>query len=243
MTSPRSHAAHEAALIDAAARRYDGAGRFDRTFVRRKLRGDPMYLSILARGLLPDSGLLLDLGCGRGIFLALVAAARQREIQGSWPRDWSKPPVGLRLHGIEGRSRMVAIARSALGDEARVDKHDLTDCPIPRCDAVLLLDVLHYFEAREQSDLLLRVSKALEGSGRLLIREADAGGGARFLATRLQERWTAWARGERRCRFHFRTAEQWSGLLASLGLTTRVEPMHEGTPFSNILIEARRSET
>jgi O-methyltransferase involved in polyketide biosynthesis len=105
---------------------------------------------------------------------------------------------------------------------------------------VLLLDVLHYLPATAQEDLLRRVADTLEPGGLLLIRDADAAGGLRFLATRIQERTCALARRHWRQRFHYRSAEDWRGLLRGLGLEVDVAPMAEGTPYSNVLIAARR---
>jgi hypothetical protein len=62
-------------LLEEAVRLYGSAPRFDRHFARAKLRRDPVYLAVLRGGWLPDRGTLLDLGCGRGLLLALLAVA------------------------------------------------------------------------------------------------------------------------------------------------------------------------
>ncbi|HEX2643609.1 MAG TPA: hypothetical protein VHU81_11480, partial [Thermoanaerobaculia bacterium] len=103
------------------------------------------------------------------------------------------------------------------------------------------LDVLHYLPAALQEDLLRRVAEALEPGGLLLIRDADAAGGLRFFATRIQERLCALARRHWRQRFHYRSAEDWRTLLGRLGLEVEVVPMAEGTPYSNVLIAARQA--
>jgi len=54
---------------------------------------------LLRRGLLPDRESLLDLGCGRGILLSLLKAAKEQYQAGVWPLDWPVPPLNLGLRG------------------------------------------------------------------------------------------------------------------------------------------------
>lgn len=221
----RSDAATQA-LIETAAHRYLGSSLFDWELVRGKLRYDPVYLALLHGGLLPRSGTLVDLGCGRGILFALLLAARGGE--------------GLpRLIGIERSAKKAAAARRALDGEATIETADLASAPIPPSGCILLLDVLHYLDAAAQEALLRRAGAALEPGGALLLREADAAGGRRFTATLWQERLCAWARGDFSQRFCFRSLAEWTDLLNRLGLSAAAEPMAMGTPYANVLIVAR----
>jgi SAM-dependent methyltransferase len=208
---------------------------------RGKLRHDPVYLQLLQRGLLPDGdGRLLDLGCGRGILLSLLVTARERLARGLYPEGWPPPPCGLELVGIETSARAATVARSALGAEARIEVADLRDAPLPPARAALLLDVLHYLPAAAQEELLARVAAALPPGGLLLVRDADAGGGWRFTATRIQERACALARRHWRQRFHYRSAAEWRRLLEAAGFEVDVAPMAGGTPYANVLLAGRR---
>lgn len=231
------------ALIDETSRRYLEARVFDWEFVRGKLRHDPLYFHILRRGVLPSGGRLLDLGCGRGILLSLLQTARAQFDRGVYPEDWAPPPV-LELHGIEGRPKDAAAARLALHDEANeavIETADLREAEFPPSRIVLLLDVLHYLPAAAQEELLARAARALEPGGLLLLRDANAAGGWRFTATRLQERLASLARRHFRQRFHYRSLAEWRGLLETLGLEVETEPMSEGTPYANVLIRGRRA--
>ena len=230
-----------AALREEAARRYLDTGMLHWEFVRGKLRHDPLYFNLLRRGTLPSQGLLLDLGCGRGIVFSLLLAARDVNRSGLYPADWPPPPRGLTFRGIEGRAKTAAIARQALGDEADIETGDLRTAELPAAKAILLLDVLHYLPAADQETLLAKAADALESGGLLLIRDADAAAGWRFTATRWQERLSTLVRGHWRQRFHYRSAEEWSHLLGSLGLTVEAQPMGMGTPYANVLLAARRS--
>ncbi|HZF10281.1 MAG TPA: DUF2062 domain-containing protein [Thermoanaerobaculia bacterium] len=239
----RRRASAVESLIDETSRRYIDAGVFSWEFVRGKLRHDPVYFALLARGDLPPTGRLLDLGCGRGILLSLLATARAQAARGVYPESWPTPPPGLQLHGIEGSLKIARAARLALGEEATIEVGDLRETPLPDADAVYLLDVLHYLPAAEQERLLDRVAAAMPkgGGGLLILREADAAGGAAFVRTRLAEQFCALARGHFRQRFHFRSDAEWRRLLEERGFVVGSLPMSAGTPYANVLIEGRRA--
>lgn len=224
----------EAALIEEAAHRYLEAGVWAWEFARAKLRRDPIYLELLRGGELPRRGRLVDLGCGRGIALALLASAAGPEPPAGWPAM----PTGLELIGIERSPKRAAAARAALGTEAEIRAGDLAqaETEIPSCDAALLLDVLHYLDPAAQESLIERTARALAPGGVLLLREADAARGLRSTLTRAQERLSALARGRWRQRFHYRSAAEWERLLGDHGLQVTTRAMWSGTPFANVLV-------
>jgi hypothetical protein len=111
---------------------------------------------------------------------------------------------------------------------------------LPSCAAIVILDVLVYLERDEQRAVLESCARALDAGGLLLLREADAGGGAAFHFTRWAERVACWTRGQFRQRLLYRPAEEWQALLGSLGLVVSAKPMSAGTPFGNVLFMARR---
>ncbi|HEX3553774.1 MAG TPA: DUF2062 domain-containing protein [Thermoanaerobaculia bacterium] len=229
-----------ATLLEEAARRYLDTGLVHWEFVRGKLRHDPLYFNLLRQGFLPPEGLLLDLGCGRGIAFALILAARDLHRRGTWPPDWPPPPPHLTFHGIEGRPKTAAAARHAVGEAAQIETADLKTAELPAAAAILLLDVLHYLPPADQDDLLARAAAALAPGGVLLVRDADAAAGWRFAAIRLQERFSSLLRGHLRPRFHYRSAAEWRRRLGELGLAVDVQPMGMGTPYANVLLAARR---
>ena len=229
-------------LREDTGKRYVSAGAFHWEFVRGKLRYDPLYVDLLARGVLPREGRVLDLGCGRGILMALLRTAQRFHENGEWPPKWPPPPTKLELIGVENRETMAEVARSALKHEARIEVGDLATFEPPACTAILMLDVLHYLSAETQETLIRRASEALEPGGTLLIREPDAARKGRFAFTRFGERLGATVKGNWRQRFHYRTLVQWRDLLERYALRSTTLPMWEGTPHANMLIRANKRE-
>lgn len=227
-------------LHEAVVRRYAGSSRYVRRFVHHKLRLDPVFAGLLRGGWLPQRGRLYDLGCGYGILPALISAARDSHARGQWP-DWPAPPQDLEIHGIELDAGRARVAREALRGVARIEQGDARSVALGSCSAIVILDVLLYMEAREQERLLAAAAAALEPGGVLLMREADAAAGLPFHVTVWAERIASVAYARPRWRLRYRSANDWSRLLESLGFTVESEPMSRGTPFANVFHAARRA--
>lgn len=234
-------------LREAAAEPYLETGIRHWEFVRGKLRYDPVYRRLLDEGLLPRPGRLVDLGCGRGILLALLSSPVE-EWRNAPPhsecatavRVRHVPPLGTQLLGIELDPRLVRVARRALAGAATVEQGDLATCPIPACATAVLLDVLHYLPATAQEALLDRVVASLGPRGVLMLREADAAAGFGFRVTAGAERLRALARGHLRQRFRYRPLAEWRALLERRGLAVEAFPVAEGTPFANVVLVGRK---
>jgi uncharacterized protein (DUF2062 family)/2-polyprenyl-3-methyl-5-hydroxy-6-metoxy-1,4-benzoquinol methylase len=233
-----------AVMREAAAEPYLEVGLRHWEIVRGKLRWDPMYRGLLEIGLLPRPGRLVDLGCGRGILLSLLAAVADADLE---PPGSPDAVPEMELVGIELRRRLVRTARTALGrrrhrPKIEVRQGDLVHCAVPACDTAALLDVLHYLPEAAQEDLLRRVAAALAPGGVLLVREADADAGWRFAATQGGERLMSILRGHLLQDFHFRGHGEWTALLRAAGLAVDSLPMSEGTPYGNVLLIARKPD-
>ena len=225
-------------LVTAASAPYQRAGRFAWHFARGKLRWDPVFRHLLARGLIAPQTRLLDIGCGQGLLASLLAAAAQAARQGRWPSGWAQAPVDVRVSGIELLARDVARARQALGDGIDIVCADMRTTAFARVDAVVILDVLHYVSIAEQDAVLARVRAALPAGGRLVLRVADATARPGFTASSWIDRIVTLARGQGFGRLAGRTLAAWEARLAELGFAVASEPMHGRTPFANVLLVA-----
>ena len=208
-------------------------------FARGKLRGDPVYRSLVCDRLLPSGGTLVDIGCGQGLALAVLTDSSRRFRTGDWPSWWSAPPHFDRRVGVELRPRAAKLARRALEPDADIIAADVRALSPEGCRAALFLDVLHMMPKEEQEAVVAATAAALEPGGVMLVREADAAAGWGFVAVRLANRLKAIAFGAWRQRFCFRSIDEWQALFASHGLHVEVRPM--GTaPFANVLFRATK---
>jgi len=218
-------------IIDETARPYLESGVRHWEFVRGKLRHDPLYHILHERFEGAGDRTVLDLGCGRGIALSLLDAARRVDGAGAVAPG--------ELLGVDRNAAAVRVAQAALGGRATIEVADLATYEPPGADVILLLDVLHYLDAEPQERLLARACRALRPGGLLLVREPDASRGLRFLLTRSSERCMAILRGHLRQRFHYRTEALWLAMLRGHGLDVKRTDASRGTPFANVLLEGR----
>jgi len=225
-------------IIARAGRAYAPAGRVALHFARGKLRHDPVFRALLARGLVPDGARLVDLGCGQGVLEALLAAARAEHERGAWPAAWPPPPRLASVLGVDLRRRAIAAARVALGARATFRVGDVRDADIPPCDAIAILDVLHYLPHADQARVLARCARALAPGGVLLLRVGDADAGARAAITRLSDQAITLLRGGWP-RLHLRGLASWRAAVEQAGFRAEAAPMSAGTPFANVLLVAR----
>jgi SAM-dependent methyltransferase len=211
-------------LAKQAAQRYRSCGITAWQFARGKLSGDPVYRAVWDGPWLRRGGTVIDLGCGQGLMLALIAEARTAESGEEWLRV-------DRLVGIELREKVARIARRALGDAAEISAADARKEALPSARTILVFDVLHMMPAADQEALLGGLVAALEPGGTLLLREADAGAGWRFQTVNFANRVKALAFGYSSKGFCFRTAAEWRTLLETFGLS-----VEQGTPYGNVLL-------
>jgi SAM-dependent methyltransferase len=224
------------ALARDAASRYDARDRFARHFAFGKLTRDPAFRHLLASGLIPSGGRILDLGCGQGLLAALLAAARA---SASWPADWAPAPAPAAFRGIELMRRDVERAVHANGEGAQFICGDIRATDFGEADAVVILDVLHYVDYAAQDDVLERVCAALREAGVLLLRVGDQSESLRFKYTAWVDRAVMALRGHRLERLYCRPLAQWKKRLEELGFAVDAVPMSAGTPFANVLLVAR----
>lgn len=210
-------------------------------FARGKLRSDPVYRAVVCDQLLPSGGTLVDIGCGQGLELAVLADAGRRFRAGHWPASWHPPPEFDRIIGIELRPRVAGVARQALNGDVEIVAADIRSQPLAGCRTALFFDVLHMMPRDEQETLIAATVTALEPGGVMLVREADASAGWRFTAVRLGNRLKAIALGSWTQRFYFRTPGEWLACFAGHGLSAELRPMGNRA-FANVLIRVTKPD-
>ena len=240
-------------LVAATAAAYGAAGRFARLFARGKLSRDPLFVTLLRSGAIPDASCLVDLGCGQGLLAVWLHAARAQWHRSCdavpWPPHWPAPPkVGTYL-GIDRSRDDIARARRAMPVHGRVFRGDIRTVGmtmLDRCDAVTLFDVLQYLDFAAQEKLLDAIAAGLPPWGVMVLRIGD--GTSRTL------RWSdvidlvaSACRGHPHGRLHRRPLAAWLALIEARGFV--VEVIDDGAPpdrsakrapAANVLLRASR---
>ncbi len=214
----------EDAIRSASSRYRNFEPRF-KWYARFKYRMDPCYRAIAP--LIPEGSFAVDLGTGLGMLPVLLG------VLGG----------GRRALGIEWDAGKVACARRAAAGLVGIEavEGDVREFPLPACDVITLVDMLHYYDAELQREILQRCRTALRVGGRLLVREGDRsrGGGARW--TRLVE-WCAtrfgWNKGPA---VRFRPLSELRDDLESLGFTVAAQPVSGPMHPGNVLLVAERA--
>jgi 2-polyprenyl-3-methyl-5-hydroxy-6-metoxy-1,4-benzoquinol methylase len=112
---------------------------------------------------LPESGRVLDIGCGFGLFSLYYASTRP----------------GLELRGIDLNERRIGMAREAATRLAlRNVEYAVGDAALFRgeeasFDAVYLLDVVHHIPEEAVEPLIRETRRALVPGGRLLVKDVE----------------------------------------------------------------------
>jgi SAM-dependent methyltransferase len=231
---------------------YRHAGHWATHWSRNKLRFDPVFRGLLERGELPPGARVLDIGCGMGLLASLLCACGALLRSGHWPAAWPVRATAMAYTGIDLMPSDVTAARAALaaasaapGGVADFVCADMRHADFPRCDVVVILDVLHYVDHAAQRAVLERAAAALRAGaaglprpGRLLLRVGDAACQPGYAISQWVDRLVTRARGHRAAPTHGRTLAQWQALLRELGFEVRAQPQSQGTPFANVLLVA-----
>jgi trans-aconitate methyltransferase len=216
----------DAALYRAVAARYRVCGRFAFHYVASKLRRDPLTAAMLALGRVQPFGAVVDIGCGRGQFAALLLEA------------------GL-AHSILGIERNAALLEQAHGAMRGLpfegQRRDLTDdARVPSGETILLLDVLYQLPTHVQTALLEATAAAARH--RILIRMADPSRGWRAHFTRFAERAARRIWPNAGATVNARPVDAAVEILRARGYVVTVAPCWAGTPFSNVIVIAERDD-
>jgi 2-polyprenyl-3-methyl-5-hydroxy-6-metoxy-1,4-benzoquinol methylase len=201
--------------------------RRERPFVR---------LFVLARHLLaplrrvaaevPARGRILDLGCGHGLFVNLLAVSSpEREILGVEPSE-------EKLRTARRSSRDLLNARYQHGRVGDVAERDF--------DAITIIDVLYLLPDDEKLAVLRRCRELLAPGGVLLVKTNDTRPWWKYGIVRLEEEVMVRALGlTLGGQIHFRGVPEYTALLREAGFESRVFEIDGGRPAPHRLYVCR----
>ncbi len=200
--------------------RYQGA--FTEKFVHWKMKLDPVFPWL--DKVVPRSGFVLDLGCGYGLATHWLAYATDQR----------------RFLGVDYDENKIRIAQRTAPENPRIQfqNGDILDIAYPACDAILLLDVLHYWTPEKQQQILEKARRALRPGGKLILRD---GAKANDPGHQSVHRWEIFATkaGMNRTRegLHFQSLAELQAALKQAGFD-EVQTIKEAGRGSNVLLVA-----
>lgn len=108
--------------------------------------------------LIPDKGLIIDIGCGTGILANfLVLKSDKRRVIGT---------------DLDER-RIESAKKTIMGKDIEFYVKDIGDLEIKDCDAITIYDVIHHISPEIQLSLLKQCYSKLKKGGILLIKDVD----------------------------------------------------------------------
>lgn len=174
----------------------------------------------------PMSGRVLDIGCGHGLFPALLASGSSRRS----------------IVGCDPSASKIAIARGSTKTFPTISFFegsvlDLNDGPY---DAITILDVLYLLPDDLKRKILAQARKLIKPDGMFLLKTNDTQPRWKFAVVRLEEwlmvkvlRYTLG--GE----LHFRSSEQYLQMLDAAGFTAEVRNVDGWRPVPHRLFVCR----
>lgn len=208
-------------------RAFRSAGPGANLYLRIKLRICPF---LLVEPHVPARGRVVDLGCGNGLFTALlVLGSAERQVAG-YDLDPAKLRVAERLKRDNGW-------RGAEFHEA-----DIVRMALPRADVFTLVDVLYLIPRPDQEAVLRKCARALAPGGTLVVKEMDTRPRWKYAWNYLQEtvsvRVVGFTLGRK---FFFRPRREFEALLRSLGFEVETVPLDRDQVHPHILYVCRKS--
>ncbi len=194
-----------------------------REYVRWKVRTDPAYHAVFDRIRGTDLP-LIDVGCGVGL---LAFYLRERGYAAS-------------IAGVDFDQRKIDVARIAAHGYRDVEfRAGDARMPLPDQHHVVILDILQYFDAASQRQILENAARAVPPGGLVIIRQALRDRSWRYRLTDLVDglaRTFHWMKAEH---LLFPTREEIAAPFA--GFTSEIRPLWGNMPYNNYLLVFTRT--
>ena len=157
----------------------------------------------------PNNGLIIDLGCGIGLFSnLLIYKEPKREV-----------------YGIDNDINKIGIAKKTINSNSNIQFHcfELTDYELPRCQSIILYDVLHHLKPKAQVEILRKSYAALNHKGRLVIKENDTVPYWKLLINYLIEFVALGFNLTNSDPICFRSRQEWIKIVTDIGFELKIE--------------------
>lgn len=198
----------------------------------KRMYSRPLYVSLwvrirlghagyeLVERYVPNSGKILDLGCGYGLFANYLALASERRL----------------VTGLELNSRKLKYAERGL-ENVRFKNSDILAEPATEdYDCIVMLHVLHHLRSFEEQEAIInKCVQMLQPKGRLIILEVDNYPLVKYLLAHVVDHILYPTQ-----KIFYRLPASMEKLLSGAGFIVESYPMHQGRPFPHFLYVGRK---
>lgn len=178
--------------------------------------------------LVPQSGIIVDLGCGEGIFSNFLAiSSNKREVI-----------------GIELDEKRIKVANRGVSN-ALFRQGDANKTALPKNDCVIIFHVLHHLESLSSQERIIdKCIKSLKDNGKLIIVEIEPKLTITFITTWFTDHFLVPWIFERKIYspIFFRKSNEWLELLIKHNLKPQKIMAEKGKPFSHVIITAQKEK-
>jgi uncharacterized protein len=140
-------------------------------YLRIKLMIENNYSQIIS--LIPTESSVVDIGCGYGFLSYMLIFTSEKRT----------------IIGIDYDKRKIDLANNCFSKNSRINFFcdDIINMQLPKSDAFILFDILHYLKREEQELILSKCVNNLNEDGIIIIRDANENRKNKHLITRLGE--------------------------------------------------------
>ena len=173
---------------------------------------------------LPERGLVLDLGCGYGIMSHLITT--------QYP--------DRAVIGVDMSSRRVKAARRSADHRGNMEFHiaDIREAHIPRCDAVMMIDMLAMISYQNQKRLLTRCYENLRDGGVLVVKDTCKSPYWKYAYVYMEDmiktRLRVFGREITEHSLHFWDVQEFLKLLDGIGFHATAIPLKSRLPYPGV---------
>lgn len=190
---------------------YAPLGFLSRTYVRVRLWMSP--LDEVAE-LCPGEGLIVDLGCGTGLFAHLLRLGSDRR--------------RIRASDLDAGRIETARRTGGEGEQLRFEVGDALEADLSGVTCMTVVDLLHHMTYPQQEALLRRIHDALPDGGLLILKDLEKRPLWKYLFHYVQD--TLSYRG----RLYFRSRQDFVNLLERTGFAVTVVAFRRWFPYPHI---------
>jgi 2-polyprenyl-6-hydroxyphenyl methylase/3-demethylubiquinone-9 3-methyltransferase len=202
--------------------RYAGLSPGIRCFVLARYLLAPLARVLAA---MPESGRMLDVGCGHGLFAnALALGSSARQVVGV-------DPSGAKITVARASSAGLPNVRFVQGIVQQIDERAF--------DAISILDVLYLLPVEEKLAILRACRERIDPNGVLVLKTNDTRPSWKYRVARLQEEAMTGLGLTMRHGLHFMSRDQNASLLELAGFRPHVVDLNSWLPYPHVMFVSR----